>query len=396
MFLLLQLSLVLLLTSCSGKDNVDPIPADNNTSIEDETITTGISQSDSTEVDTSNEATNDNKSNNQESDLETDRGSDEKTEKKSDDKKGVESDMEAENNLDEVTDIKSDTETDEETDDVGISVVDAIPHEYLILRHDEGGTIEKITYKTKDYFGDGSEITKPAHVYLPYGYDESKHYNVLYLMHGIGGNEYEWGMYNDTSKVKTIMDNLIYKGDIEPFIIVAPNGRSSVNYANTSSDHNSFYVFGQELRNDLIPYIESNYSTYKVDDDNSDLTKTRDHRAMAGLSMGGMQTINIGMGENLDIISYFGAFSACPTTNTSSQTAGKLKNFPDYDINFFYNICGTDDGIAIGPASAAVKNITSLTDKITDENFIWQTLRGGHDFNIWYLGFYNFAKIVFK
>ena len=191
-----------------------------------------------------------------------------------------------------------------------------------------------------------------------------------------------------------IMDNLIYNNEIDPFIIVAPNGRSSVNFADTSSDHNSFYIFGQELRNDLIPYIESNYSTYK--DENNDLAKTREHRAIAGLSMGGMQTINIGLGESLDIFSYFGAFSACPTTNPSTKTADQISKFPDYDINFFYNICGTDDGIAIGPASAAVKNITSLTDKITDDNFIWQTLRGGHDFNIWHLGFYNFAQIAFK
>ncbi len=362
-FLLLQLSLVLLLTSCSGKENVNSIPADNKASVEDDS-----SKDNSTEVEINEDTPDESASEDNSTEVETTQ----------------------EDVSDELI------SSDDESDDVGVTVVDAIPHEYLILRSSESGTIEKITYTTKDYFGDGSEITKPAHVYLPYGYDESKQYNVLYLMHGIGGNEYEWGMYNDTSKVKTIMDNLIYNGEIEPFIIVAPNGRSSVNFANTSSDHNSFYVFGQELRNDLIPYIESNYSTYKDEDDNSDLTKTRDHRAMAGLSMGGMQTINIGMGENLDILSYFGAFSACPTTNTSSTTAEKLKAFPDYDINFFYNICGTDDGIAIGPASAAVNNITSLTDKISDDNFIWQTLRGGHDFNIWHLGFYNFAKIVFK
>lgn len=279
-----------------------------------------------------------------------------------------------------------------------ITIVDAIPSEYLIKRTDHCGSIEKISYQTKDYFGDGSEITKYAYVYLPYNYDESKQYNVLYLMHGIGGSENEWGMNHDGSQVKIMMDHLIYNGEIEPFLIVTPNGRSSADFANSSSDHNSFYVFGQEMRNDLIPYIDSKYSTYADFDENGyDLAKARDHRAMAGLSMGGMQTINIGLCENLDMLSYFGAFSACPTTNTAIQIADKLKDFPDYDIHYFYNVCGTEDTIAISSASAAVTSLTEITDKLVDnKNFIWQTISGGHGFNVWYLGFFNFAKITFQ
>lgn len=277
--------------------------------------------------------------------------------------------------------------------------VDAIPEEYLIQRTDNAGTIEAITYTTKDYFGDESEITKPAYVYLPYNYDEAKQYNVLYLMHGIGGTENEWGMNNDSSRIKIIMDNLIYNGEIEPFIIVTPNGRSSAGYASAATDFNSFYLFGKELRNDLIPYIDSNYSTYADYDENGyDLTKARNHRAMAGLSMGGMQTINIGMCECLDIISYFGAFSSAPTTNTASVISEIINGeFSDYDINYFYNICGTEDSIALASAKAAVTDLTDLTDKLIDQkNLIWQEVGGGHGFDVWFLGFYNFANIVFK
>ena len=286
--------------------------------------------------------------------------------------------------------------TDKEPEDMNFIPVDRIPEEDLVVRTDHGGTIEKITYQTKDYFGDGSEITKPAYVYLPYDYDESKQYNVLYLMHGIGGSENEWGMNNDSSRIKAIMDNLIYNSEIKPFIVVTPNGRSSADYS-SSSDYNSFYVFGKELRNDLIPYIESNYSTYAEDDERGyDLTSTRNHRAMAGLSMGGMQTINIGICESLDIISYFGAFSAAPTTNSASVIADRIKEFSDYDISFFYTICGTEDTIAIASASAAVSSLTELTDKLSDKNLIWQEVSGGHSFDVWYLGFYNFARIVFN
>lgn len=272
----------------------------------------------------------------------------------------------------------------------------AIPLKYTQRRVDEYGTIQQITYISHDYFGDGAEVEKKANVYLPYNYVENKQYNVLYLMHGIGGDENEWGMTDDNSKIKMIMDNLTFHGDIEPFIIVTPNGRSAADHS-SDSDYNSFYCFGQELRNDLIPYIESHYSTYAEYDENGyDLSLTRDHRAMAGLSMGGMQTINIGIGECLDLFGYFGAFSAAPTSNPSTRTAELLKD-NTLPIHYFYNICGTEDNIAYNSSSTAAKNLPAVCDQFRDgKNFMWQELPGAHDFKIWYLGFYNFAQIAFK
>ena len=279
------------------------------------------------------------------------------------------------------------------------AIVDKVPISAMTPQYLHKSQIIEISYPTKAYYGDESELTKKAFVYLPMDYDESKQYNVLYLMHGIGGNEREWGMVDMTSKVKAMMDNLVKDGVIEPFIIVAPNGRSSADFANTNADYNAFYHFGKELRNDLIPYIDANFATYaEYSEDGYDLTAARDHRAMAGLSMGGMQTTNIGMCECLDIISWFGAFSAAPTTYTASKIASILQqDFADYNINYYYALCGTGDGIALASARSAVTGLTALTDKLTDgENFAWQTRSGGHDFEIWYLGFYNFAKIAFR
>lgn len=274
-----------------------------------------------------------------------------------------------------------------------VTVVDEIPNEDT-EKLENGGTIELITYPSKDYFGNMEDIEKQAYVYLPAGYDESKQYNVLYILHGIGGDIWEWGMTNDDSTVKKIMDNLIADGEIEPFIVVAPNGRAAKDHS-SSSDYNSFYQFGKELRYNLVPYIDANYATY-ADTDNYDVTAAREHRAVAGLSMGGMQTINIGMCECLDMFAYFGAFSACPTTYNAQTIADRLEDFPDYDIKYFYNLCGTEDGIAISHHTAATEGLCDLTDKLKDgKNFMWQTRSGGHDFNIWYLGFYNFSKIVF-
>jgi len=260
----------------------------------------------------------------------------------------------------------------------------SIPEAYL-KKIDSKSKIQRISYTTKDYYGDKSEITKYANVYLPADYNSDKEYNVLYLMHGIGGDEDEWEMNNDNSNVKKIMDNLINNGEIKGFIIVTPNGRSSKDAQNRNADFNSFYVFGQELRNDLIPFIEKTYN----------VKKDRNARAIAGLSMGGMQTINIGLCECLDLFSYFGAFSAAPTTYNSKKITEKTDSYKNLDIKYFYNICGTEDGIAFTPAYEATKDLININNKINESNFIWQTLPGIHDFNIWYLGFYNFAQVVF-
>ncbi|MCR4580586.1 MAG: hypothetical protein K5681_09605 [Treponema sp.] len=264
-----------------------------------------------------------------------------------------------------------------------VSNFDFIPPEYRRPVKEGGGRIEYITYMSKKYYGDGSDNEKHANVYLPEGYDGSKKYPVLYLMHGIGGNEFEWGMKDNDSLIKKIMDNLIQKGEIEPFIIVTPNGRSGSD-PDPNKAYLAFYKFGQELRNDLIPFIDSNYTTIP----------DREHRAMAGLSMGGMQTINIGICECLDLFSWFGAFSAAPTSYDASRVSVWADSHPEYKINFFYNICGTEDSIAFASHANAAKLIPQLSTSLKDgENFKWQETSGGHDFGIWNLGFYHFAKI---
>lgn len=272
-------------------------------------------------------------------------------------------------------------------------ISDRIPDKYLKYRTEDGGEIVQISYQTYDYFGDGREITKNANVYLPNGYSEDRSYNVLYLMHGIGGDENEWGMVGKASEVKCIMDNLIYYGDIQPFIVVTPNGRSSSRNGKEGSDYNSFYKFGQELRNDLIPYMDEHFATYSSEGES--LSVERAHRAMAGLSMGGMQTINIGIGECVDLFGYFGAFSAAPTSNTAEKTAELLNDNP-YEIYYFYNICGTSDAIAYDSAAAAAKNLPEVCSRFdAEKNFMWQEVNGTHNFNVWYLGFYNFAQLAF-
>lgn len=278
---------------------------------------------------------------------------------------------------------------------VPFEITTIVPSADMMDFKGEQGTVEYITYTAKDYIGSGDDVEKNAYVYLPAGYDENKQYNVIYLMHGIGGDENEWGLNKPaTSRLKKILDNIIGNGEVEPFILVTPNGKAFA--CENSGTNDMFYKFGYELRNDLIPYIEGHYATYaEYSEEGYDLSANRTHRAMAGLSMGGMQTINIGICECLDLFSWYGAFSAAPTSYPASKVASFIDK-SEYDIDYFYNICGLQDTIAYDSAAAAAKNLAALTEKLdAEKNFIWQEKNGAHDFNIWYLGIYNFAHLAF-
>ena len=234
---------------------------------------------------------------------------------------------------------------------------------------------------------------KPALVYLPAGYSEDQQYDLLVLCHGVGGTEKEWGFLSLNCPGKCAVDNLIANGEIKPLIIVMPNGRSTEDCGNTDwSNMQAFYSFGQEIRNDLLPWMDAHYATYGAGLD--DLSASRDHRYMAGLSMGGMQTINIGMCECMDLFSAFGAFSAAPTSYPASKVASEIKKFDSYPIRYFYNICGTGDSIAYASASSAAKELPKYTDQLTEANWHWQECPGDHNFDIWYLGLFNFLRIL--
>ena len=272
----------------------------------------------------------------------------------------------------------------------------SIPAEYLKMMPEGGGKVEKISYMSRDYYKDENvEVEKHALVYLPAAYSpDGEPCDVLVLCHGVGGTEYEWGFTDPNNGTRFLTDHLFADGYVKNLIIVMPNGRSTAKYDDISfGNMYSFYPFGKELRNDLLPYIDANYNT-KASQTPEDPAAQRASRAMAGLSMGGMQTINIGMCECLDLFSAFGAFSAAPTSNTSAQIAEKLKAFPEnLDIRYFYNICGTEDGTAYASASAAAKT-KPADSRLTEENWTWQELPGAHDFRIWRLGLYNFLKLL--
>lgn len=259
-----------------------------------------------------------------------------------------------------------------------------VPEAYFTEVLQDGGTVERITYPSSDYAGRGKSINKPALVYLPPDYSEGTPCDVLILLHGMGGTETEWGFTKNRNKGKNLTDHLFADGSVKNLIIVMPNGRSAWNYDEPSSDGSrAFRFFGQELRNDLIPYIDAHYNT----------NAAREHRAVAGLSIGAMQTVNIGLCECLDLVSAFGVFSAPKTTLKSAAVAAKMQEFPeDCFVRCVYSICGTSDG-AFREARAVVNPIPE-DGRLTEDNCFWQECRGGHNFNVWYLGLYNFLKLL--
>ena len=163
---------------------------------------------------------------------------------------------------------------------------------------EQQGRLEKLTYDTWESFTykqKTQKLTKEAWVYIPYGYSEDEKYNVFYLSHGGWSNETSLMGTDEAPRVfKNIIDNAIQDGKIKPLIIVLPT------YNNTSEEDSGDYSlairltnnFHNELVNDLIPAVESRYSTYAEDTTPEGLKKSRDHRGFGGFSMGSVNTWN--------------------------------------------------------------------------------------------------------
>lgn len=139
---------------------------------------------------------------------------------------------------------------------------------------------------------------------------------------------------------------------------------------------------------DLVPFIEANYS----------VKKDRGSRAIAGFSMGGMQTINVGLCQNLKNFAWFGALHPAGGNFGASDIA-KYVEMQDAKANplyYFYIAVGKDDGTAGGSASASAKDLTTKGANITSANFSFQNnIPGGHVYPTAEVGLYNFLRMAF-
>lgn len=151
-----------------------------------------------------------------------------------------------------------------------------------------GGTLQTFSYSTRNYAGDSAPLDKQAMVYLPpdYGANPTQRYNVVYLVHGITGNQHDWlGTVDKPSILVRVFDHLHSEAGVPPFIVVCPPVLPGEDMWQSTSRN-----FSKELTADLIPAVESHFRTYAQSTTPADLIAARNHRVMAGFSMGGAIT----------------------------------------------------------------------------------------------------------
>ncbi|MDP4290278.1 MAG: alpha/beta hydrolase-fold protein [Bacteroidota bacterium] len=237
------------------------------------------------------------------------------------------------------------------------------------------GKIDTVSY-TSTTVG----ATRKALVYTPPSFSKNKKYPVLYLLHGIGGDEKEW-LKNGHPQV--ILDNLYAENKIEPMIVVLPNGRAMKDDRATgnimSADKvQAFATFETDLLNDLIPFIEKEYP----------VIKDRESRAIAGLSMGGGQALNFGLGH-LDKFAWIGGFSSAPNTKTPEMLVPNPAEART-KIKLLWISCGDNDNLM----SFSKRTHDYLREKEVPHIFYVEP--GIHDFKVWKNDLYMFAQLLFK
>jgi enterochelin esterase-like enzyme len=239
---------------------------------------------------------------------------------------------------------------------------DDIPH----------GKLEMIEYDSKTV---GTK--RKMQVYTPPGYSTEKKYPALYLLHGIGGDETEW---QRLAQPDLLLDNLIADGKAVPMIVIMPNGRAQKNdraVGDVFASAPAFATFERDLLNDVIPAVESRYS----------VATDRDYRALAGLSMGGGQSLNFGL-SHLDTFGWIGGFSSAPNTKKpaelvpDSEAAKKLK--------LLWLSCSTKDGLF------GISQSFHSFLKEKEIPHIWHVTNRGHDGPEWKQALYHFVQKVFR
>lgn len=230
---------------------------------------------------------------------------------------------------------------------------------------------------------------REMNVYTPPGYSADKKYPVLYLLHGLGADYRQW---TEWCQADNIMDNLIADGKIQPVIMVFPNCDSKLTVTDTSTANRSGRAdgfegyrkpFEEDLLKDIIPYIDAHYSTIS----------DAEHRAIAGLSMGGGQSLNIGL-YHLGTFAYIGGFSSAPNTNMFGGMYTDVRFVPDTKVareklKLLWIACGNKDGL-FGISEKAHQYLSEI-----GVTHVWNVDTNGHDNTEWDRNLYLFSQRIF-
>lgn len=256
---------------------------------------------------------------------------------------------------------------------------------------------EDVTYGTvihKTYVSKTTGLTRGVNIVLPPNYDESKKYPVLYLLHGIFGNEYSF-INDNSNKIVELSGNLIAEGKAKEMIIVLPNMFAASDKdmqpglnAESMAPYDNFI---NDLANDLMPFMEENYS----------VLTGRENQAISGFSMGGREALYIGF-TRPDLFGYVLGIAPAPGLTPGKDWAMthpgqmqedelKVKNSeePPYLIMV---CCGTKDRV-VGSFPKSYHNIMEQNEV----NHVWYEVPGAdHDSYAIRSGLYNFITSIFK
>lgn len=237
-------------------------------------------------------------------------------------------------------------------------------------------------------------LTRRMFVYTPPGYMESnENFPVLYLLHGGGGDEEAWPTLG---AAQNILDNLINAGQAEPMLVVMTNGNPDQAAAFTVSPKldtepqgaggMANMLFEKSLVNDVIPYIEANYQV-----------KTgKANRALTGLSMGGLQTMNTTF-ENPGLFDYIGVMSMGFADLSRfgieidhSKREQQIKALSDANPKLYWIACGKDDFL--------YDSVVTMREKLDelDFDYVYRESPGGHTWTNWRIYLSEFAPMLFK
>lgn len=253
------------------------------------------------------------------------------------------------------------------------------------------GTVSKIWYESPT-----AGLTRRLTVYTPAGYETSgKEYPVLYLLHGIGGDENAW---SELGRAAQIMDNLIAQGKAEPMLVVMTNGNISQE-ACPGETSEGFRVPTMMLPKtmegsfetafpDVVKFIEK---TYRV-------KKDKAHRAIAGLSMGGCHSLFISINYP-DLFDYVGLFSAAVDRQQNNQE-GYPNIYADRNqkIDRLFSKHPKLFWMGIGKTDFLIQSNNDLRAYLDSKNhkYTYLETEGGHIWRNWRIYLTEFTPLLFK
>ena len=240
----------------------------------------------------------------------------------------------------------------------------------------ERGKVETIEYDSK-----AAGAKRKMLVYTPPGFSKDQKYPVLYLLHGGGDDETGW---TKKGAADVILDNLYADKKAAPMIVVMPNGRVVKAGEKPAGKFAGFEEFEQDLLRDVIPHVEAHYPV-KAD---------RRHRALAGLSMGGLQTLDIGL-THLDTFDTLGVFSSgwFPDRREKFEKEQQaLLKDPETNkkLKLFW--------IANGKPDIAYKNNQAMLEMFDKYKlrYVYNEGKGGHTWDSWKNHLFVFAPLLFR